>query len=168
MPIAGPDLCTLWITFEPTSRALRPDRPQTLEFVAGSHRRFFAADASPFTSAHGAHRGPAVPDIEARRTDAQRASGGGEHILSFDTEPGDVIAFHPAVLHGGGPCPPSVQRHSLALRYFGPRAFVSWRSNHSAESVRRSLRRHPDNPFVRALQLGSGALLRDERFIAIR
>ena len=36
--------------------------------------------------------------IEPCRTDAQRASGGGERILSFDTKPRDVIAFHPAAI----------------------------------------------------------------------
>jgi hypothetical protein len=33
--------------------------------------------------------------------------------------PGDILVFHPAMLHGGAPTLPSQRRRTLSLRFFG-------------------------------------------------
>lgn len=167
IPIAGPDVATVWMAFEDTSKALRPGVPQALEFVRGSHREFADPAARPYDSAYGLHRGRAVPDVEAARSDADRARGVGGGVVSFDTRPGDVLIFHPATLHGGGPCPPGTRRRSLALRYFGPRAYVSLRSwSRASHPSRPSAARDAakGNRIVRAMRAGEGALFRDDGF----
>lgn len=171
MPISGPDLITLWICFEPTSRQKRPDRPQSLEFLRGSHARFSDPTIQTYTAAFGpdlkANRGKnAVPNVEANRTEEERDLGIGKNILSFDTEPGDILAFNLATIHGGGPNPSSspLPRRTLALRYFGTRAFVSLRDKMTAEKVAKL---EPKNREIRAMQRGEGAPFRDEKYLKV-
>ncbi len=149
LPMAGLDVATLWIPLEPTTRALREGGPfpQTLEFVKGSHRSFLQQDDSTvegrtqisrlvYDSAYGPNRGLAPLEVEAARTDAERiqgTQGTAANILSFDTQVGDVVAFHWATFHGGGATPENVKRRTMALRYVGPRCFMSPRSTHSPE-----------------------------------
>lgn len=54
---------------------------------------------------------PRLPDIEADRA--------GHDIVSWPVEPGDVVVFHPNVLHGGAPTTPGRRRRTVSLRYFG-------------------------------------------------
>ena len=54
----------------------------------------------------GSHRGPLH---DGSRFD----------IVSFPVEPGDVVAFHPSMLHGGAATPPGGRRRTLTLRFFG-------------------------------------------------
>jgi ectoine hydroxylase-related dioxygenase (phytanoyl-CoA dioxygenase family) len=110
LAVAGEQLAVAWITFDPCRAA------DSLEFVRGSHRgplfnssRFeLGDDTAP------AHRGsslPRLPDIEADR--------GGWDIVSWAVEPGDLIVFHPKMLHGGAATRPGMRRRTLTLRYFG-------------------------------------------------
>ena len=149
LPMAGLDVATLWIPLEPTTRTLQEDSsfPQTLEFVKGSHRDFIQPDDSTvkgrteisrmvYDSAYGPNKGLAPLEIEAARSDQERMAGTqgtAANILSFDTQVGDVVAFHWATFHGGGATPPNVKRRTMALRYVGPRCFMSPRSTHSPE-----------------------------------
>lgn len=172
LPIAGPDLVTLWIPLEPTTRGLGGTAPQTLEFVRGSHRGFLEPDTETvegreeissrrtYNSAYGPHRGLAPIEIEAKRTDAERLAGTqgtGANIMSFDTQPGDIIAFHWAAFHGGGGTPVNVKRRTVALRYVGPRAFMSPRTTTKPEDRERWLNSkiHPfAGPGVPAYRFG--------------
>lgn len=52
-----------------------------------------------------------LPDIDARRDDFD--------IVSYDMEPGDVIAFHARTLHGSPPNQSSRSRRALSVRYIG-------------------------------------------------
>ena len=54
---------------------------------------------------------PVLPDIEADRDRWE--------IVSFAVEPGDVVIFHPKVLHGGAPTHPGTRGRTLTLRFFG-------------------------------------------------
>ena len=156
LPLAGPDVATLWIPLEPTTRALGGDSPfpQTLEFVKGSHREFLLPDDSTvegrseisrrvYDSAYGPNKGLPPLEVEAARSDAERmqgTQGTAANILSFDTQLGDIVAFHWATFHGGGATPPKVKRRTVALRYVGPRCFMSPRSTHSPEQRERWLK----------------------------
>lgn len=112
----GSELIGFWLSFEtiPTEAAL--------EFVRGSHRRtlfntsrFDPDDPTlPIFEVAPGHPGYLLPlpDIEANR---------GEYdIVAYATEPGDVIAFHTSMLHGGGPTDSGTpERRTLTLRFFG-------------------------------------------------
>jgi ectoine hydroxylase-related dioxygenase (phytanoyl-CoA dioxygenase family) len=97
-------------SFDPVSKA------DSLEFVKGSHRgrlyngsRFDIDDDTAPT--HPTSSLPRLPDIEADRS--------AWDIVSWAVEPGDLIVFHPAMLHGGAPTHPGQRRRTLTLRYFG-------------------------------------------------
>ncbi|MGZ5987269.1 MAG: phytanoyl-CoA dioxygenase family protein [Caulobacteraceae bacterium] len=113
LAVAGEDLAVAWITFDPVPA------DQSLEFVRGSHRgrlyngsRFeLGDDTAPL---HPRASLPRLPDIEADRA--------AWDIVSWAVEPGDLIVFHPAMLHGGAATGPGQRRRTLTLRFFGERS----------------------------------------------
>jgi len=114
-PYGGKQWCNLWISFESLSAW------NGLEVVQGSHHgpqydgSSYDDPDNPARPLHGGDWTP-LPDIERER----RADPDSWPILSYATEPGDLIVFHPHSLHGGAPlseaCP---IRHTLVLRFFG-------------------------------------------------
>jgi ectoine hydroxylase-related dioxygenase (phytanoyl-CoA dioxygenase family) len=108
--VGGDDLAVAWITFDAVPKV------DSLEFVAGSHKgplydgsRFaLNDDTAPI---YPGNQLPRLPAIEDRRADFP--------IVSFAVVPGDVIVFHPAMLHGGAPTRPGSRRRTLSLRFFG-------------------------------------------------
>jgi ectoine hydroxylase-related dioxygenase (phytanoyl-CoA dioxygenase family) len=113
LPVAGPHLAVMWISFD----AVR--QQDSLEFVRGSHRgvmydgsRFDPADDT--APIYGDGSLPRLPDIEAER--------GRWDIVSWAVEPGDVLVFHPGMLHGGAATHRGERRRTLSLRFFGPDA----------------------------------------------
>lgn len=110
LAVSGGQLAVAWITFDACSA------DDSLEFVPGSHKgrlyngsRFDIDDDTLPT--HPGSSLPRLPDIEAER----------DHwdIVSFGVEPGDVVLFHPRILHGGAPTHPGSRRRTLTLRFFG-------------------------------------------------
>ncbi|HUY26295.1 MAG TPA: phytanoyl-CoA dioxygenase family protein [Candidatus Binataceae bacterium] len=110
LPIEGSRIAVMWISFDPVAA------DDSLEFVRGSHRGVLyngsnfdpADDTAPLYSG-GAM--PRLPNIEADRARWD--------IVSWGVEPGDVIVFHPAMLHGGAPTHRARRRRTLSLRFFG-------------------------------------------------
>jgi ectoine hydroxylase-related dioxygenase (phytanoyl-CoA dioxygenase family) len=110
LSVGGEHLAVAWITFE----TLTAD--DSLEFVRGSHRgvlyngsRFtLGDDTAPL---HPGEALPRLPDIESDRSAFD--------IVSFAVEPGDVVLFHPRMLHGGAPTHAGQRRRTLTLRFFG-------------------------------------------------
>ena len=118
LAIAGDDLAVAWISFDALTAA------QSLEFVRGSHKgvlyngsRFELGDDTAPT--HPGSPLPRLPDIEASRGDWD--------IVSWAVEPGDLIVFHPALLHGGAPTHSGGRRRTLTLRFFGTDAVYDTR-----------------------------------------
>ena len=115
----------VWISFD------HVDRADSLEFVRGSHRSTLyntsAFDASDETAP--IYEGlPRLPDIEADRSRFD--------IISWEVNPGDVLVFHPAMLHGGAPTHAGARRRTLTLRFFGRDAvYVSRPGNGVAPMV---------------------------------
>jgi ectoine hydroxylase-related dioxygenase (phytanoyl-CoA dioxygenase family) len=110
LAIAGRHLAVAWITFETVSAA------DSLEFVRGSHRGvlYNGSSFTPDDDTAPLYPGrelPRLPDIEAHRADFD--------IVSHAVEPGDVVLFHPAMLHGGAPTHTGGRRRTLSLRFFG-------------------------------------------------
>ena len=105
----GTHVCGFWITFE----HVPPE--ESLEFVRGSHLGPLYAgitmrDADDDTA-------PMYPDSHLPRLPDIQADRDAYDIVSFPNEPGDVVMFHPAVLHGGGAS--ANERRTLSLRFFG-------------------------------------------------
>lgn len=121
LPWAGHHWGNAWISFESVPKK------NALEIVRGSHRgtRYdgttFNSD-DPTDPLHGGDALPRLPDVEAER----KANPSAYEILSWATEPGDVLLLHPASLHGGATidaeCP---ERHTFVFRFFGDDATFS-------------------------------------------
>jgi hypothetical protein len=93
-----------------------------LEIVRGSHRgtlhdgTTFRDPNDPTQPLHGGGALPRLPDIEAER----KLDPDAYDILSWATEPGDVVVIHPGSLHGGAPVDADFpDRHTLVFRFFG-------------------------------------------------
>jgi hypothetical protein len=110
LPAAGEHLAVFWTCLDPV------EKTDSLEFVTGSHRgplfnpsAFNPDDVS--ANLFDDPEYPQLPDVDAER-DAFA-------ILSWAMEPGDVVVFHPAMLHGGAQTRAGVRRRTLSLRFFG-------------------------------------------------
>lgn len=107
--LVGGDLLRFWISLDPL------DKGYALDFVRGSHRGpVYNAGAYSEEEALTANNGepmPPIPDIEADRSQWD--------IVTWAVEPGDIVAFHPGVLHGGGPTKPNGIRRTLTMLFFG-------------------------------------------------
>jgi len=105
----GTQLAGFWITVDDTPAK------DSLEFVRGSHRGpLFAGtafDPNDETTPYQPGDWPRIPDIEADRSAFD--------IVSFDIRSGDVVMFHPALLHGGGASAVAKPRRTLWVRFFG-------------------------------------------------
>jgi ectoine hydroxylase-related dioxygenase (phytanoyl-CoA dioxygenase family) len=135
LPVDGDELAVIWISFEPVARE------NSLELVRGSHRgimyngsRFDPADDTAPLYPDG--NLPRLPNIEAERDKWD--------IVSWAVEPGDVLVFHPGMLHGGAPTHPGQRRRTLSLRFFGDDAVYALRPT-GFEMSSRSIREEPDD-----------------------
>jgi ectoine hydroxylase-related dioxygenase (phytanoyl-CoA dioxygenase family) len=147
LPWSGMHFANAWISFEAVPKE------NALEIVRGSHRgpRYdgttFRDPNDPTEPLHGGDALPRLPDIEAQR----KLDPDAYEILSWATEPGDVVAVHPTALHGGAPVDAAFpSRHTLVLRFFGDDATF-----------------HP-LPEISASGYGSGGVLFVEEMSALR
>ena len=107
----GRQLAGFWITLDDTPAE------ESLEFVRGSHlgptyagTAFdYGDETTPYAHARDGY--DRIPDIEADRE--------AHDIFSFAVERGDVVLFHPGLLHGGGATASSAPRRPLSIRFFG-------------------------------------------------
>jgi hypothetical protein len=126
LAVAGDDLLVMWVSFDPVPAQ------DALEFVRGSHRGVLfngsSFDVNDDTAPlHQTDAVPRLPDIEANR--------GAYDIVSWASEPGDVILFHPATLHGGAATHPGGRRRTLTLRFFGQRSHYDVRPGRAGPNV---------------------------------
>ncbi|MDA1074729.1 MAG: phytanoyl-CoA dioxygenase family protein [Proteobacteria bacterium] len=148
LAVGGQHLIAFWLSFESIPAQA------CLEFVRGSHlgplyntSRFAVDDAT--LPIYPSDVMPRLPDIESDRASRD--------IVSYDVEPGDVIAFHTSTLHGGGAVDAHTpQRRTLTLRFFGDDAVVEARPG-------------PAGPFYQDIKtLQPGERFRHERFLKVR
>lgn len=111
--VDGDQNVSMWIALDPVPAA------SGMRFLAGSHRwgRWFVPrrflEHTPYSDADGRYE--LVPDVDAMIADAPD-----EHrVLSFDVEPGDVIAFHFRVLHDAPGNELANRRRAVSLRWLG-------------------------------------------------
>ena len=149
LTVNGSHLLVMWISFEAIPA------PLSLEFVRGSHRqalyntsRFDPSDPTrPMIDSDAV---PRLPNIDTNR-DAH-------DIFSFAVTRGDVVVFHPSMLHGGAPTDNRYpERRTLTLRFFGPDARYEDRPG-------------AVGPFYPEVQntLTPGAVFRHPRFLKLR
>ena len=88
-PVAGRQVCSLWMTFDPVSR-----ESSGLEFLRGSQRwpNRFKSITPDYNAYMMASDLEDPPDVDAHRADYD--------LLGFDMEPGDVLIFDGLVVHG--------------------------------------------------------------------
>jgi ectoine hydroxylase-related dioxygenase (phytanoyl-CoA dioxygenase family) len=127
--IDGEQNVSFWIALDPVSA------DDGVRFVAGSHRwdRWFVPrrfiDHEPYaapTTGTPDERGisfEAVPDIDGElAVDPSRYD-----VLSWDVEPGDLIAFHFRTLHGAPGNASAIARRVVSLRWLGDDATFATR-----------------------------------------
>jgi hypothetical protein len=110
-PYRGSKHAVFWVPLDPVPQDC------ALEIVRGSHLsgalyrtpKFDPIDETLPLYADTSF--PPAPTIEAERDKWD--------IVSWALEPGDVLIFHPAALHGGGATRPGGRRRSLTLRLGG-------------------------------------------------
>jgi hypothetical protein len=122
-PIAGDNIGVVWISLDPVNRE------ETLEFCLGSHRGTLYNASSfkpgdPTDPFYKTGNLPRLPDVEAERDNWD--------IKGWASEPGDIILFHPSVLHGGGAPGSAGKRRTLTLRFFGEDAVYDARPGPTA------------------------------------
>ncbi len=109
--VDGDQLATTWCPLDPVTALTG-----AVQYVRGSHRWGTAYKPNLFVSTMSIPGtvGEEVPDI-----DALVATGTCE-IVSFDTEPGDVVIHHARTLHAAGPnTSTTVRRRAISVRYCG-------------------------------------------------
>lgn len=128
LPWAGMHWGNAWISFESVPKQ------NALEIIRGSHRgaRYdgttFRDPNDPTQPLHGGGVLPRLPDIETER----KRDPDAYDILSWATEPGDVVVVHPGALHGGAPVDAAFpERHTLVFRFFGDDATFQPLPDHS-------------------------------------
>ncbi len=159
LALEGEQIAVLWINFDAVSKE------NSLEFVRGSHRGTLydgsAFDAQDDTTPIYAHGLPRLPDIEADRA--------AWDIVSWAITPGDVVVFHPSMLHGGAPTAEGVRRRTLSLRFFGEDARYATRPDPAPAPLVAGLHdtlragdpfRHPAFPKLRPRPAGFEAIPR--------
>ena len=113
IPLGGLHWANMWISFEPL-----PAR-NSLAFVRGSHRGTLYNGIDPRDLVKPLYPDsdlPLLPDIEA---DLAGDSASWD-VVSWDTEPGDVIVVHPGALHGRAPVDAvTPERNTIVLPFFG-------------------------------------------------
>lgn len=160
LPASGEHLLVMWANLDAV------EKEYSLEFIPGSHRgplynpSAFNPDdeaANLFNPAEW----PPIPAIEQARDEFP--------IVSWAVQPGDVVAFHPAVLHGGAPTRAGVRRRTLSLRFFGDDAWVATRPHDGMANV--DGLKHDDggrHPLKKMAQAPDGAPFRHEDFPQLR
>ena len=104
----GMQVTGAWLTLDPLPEAF------TLEVVARSHKGplYNAINQTKPSEVLFDVAGPPVPNIEANRDAFE--------IVSFNHRPGDMLVFHPQMLHGGAPMVTGMRRRTMTLNVFGP------------------------------------------------
>ena len=160
-PVDGDHLAVLWMCLDPVSRE------DSLEFVRGSHLKtlyngsaFLEGDDTAGLYPEGSM--PRLPDIEKERHRWD--------IVSWAVEPGDIVVFHPSVLHGGAPTHPGGRRRTISLRYFGEDVKFVDRPRVAKESAVGFNREAGDSRNIEDFYVGlkAGDPFRNPEFVQVR
>ena len=122
-PFEGDDIVSLWVALTKVTSESSP-----LQYVAGSHAEKILYQAASTRNIQTVLDPELVPALDY----SEPANQVGKRILSWELEPGDVLAHHPLTLHGCHANRSKGQlRCGLSLRYLGtdvryhPRSYVA-------------------------------------------
>lgn len=126
LPAAGEHLAVMWTNLDPVAKE------NSLEFVKGSHRgplynptAFNPDDVA--ANLFDPIEWPQLPDIDAAPDNFP--------LVSWRMEPGDVVIFHPGMLHGGASTAAGTRRRTLSLRFFGDDAWCAARPHDGMANI---------------------------------
>lgn len=155
VPMAGEHMATVWLSLDPVPKET------SLEFVRASHlgplfnpTAFDATD--PSAAMFEPDVWPPLPDIERNRSAFD--------IVSFAVAPGDLVMFHPGVLHGGAPTRPFTRRRTISLRFFGDRAYCAERPETGVAEIDRLEDPASTDPIRQLACAAPGTLFRHAAF----
>lgn len=109
--LAGDLVATTWVPLDPVT-----DTSGAVRYVVGSHLDRTRRRPNTFVTdvSFGADDAHDVPDYDDERV------AGTARIVSFDTEPGDVVVHHARTIHGaGGNASATTRRRAISVRYAG-------------------------------------------------
>jgi ectoine hydroxylase-related dioxygenase (phytanoyl-CoA dioxygenase family) len=117
-PMTGDQMCSVWFSLDPMT-----EKTGALRFIAGSHRgpAYMQYVPGARKAKAGGEEAPvygeAMPIIEGREDQFD--------ILTFDTEPSDVILFSPKAIHATYGSHSDRPKRSFSIRYLGDD--IRWR-----------------------------------------
>ncbi|MCH7788687.1 MAG: phytanoyl-CoA dioxygenase family protein, partial [Acidobacteria bacterium] len=127
--IEGSNIATSWTSLDTVD-----EQSGAVQYVVGSHRWNDIARPNLFVSDTPVDgtKGRTISEIMADHPDAE--------IVSFETEPGDVIVHHARTIHGAYPnCSPR-RRRALSVRYCGGDSVICRRAGTEPKSRHASLK----------------------------
>lgn len=142
-PMEGRQICSSWLSIDRVTR-----ETGALRFVAGSHngplyRPYVPAERQADLQRDAHLFEGELPDVDA---EPQRFE-----IVSYDTEPGDVVFFHPRTVHAAFGSASTHPRRTLSTRFMGDD--MRWKRKHTVFF-----------PWIAAVDLQDGDLIRGPRF----
>jgi ectoine hydroxylase-related dioxygenase (phytanoyl-CoA dioxygenase family) len=124
-PVRGRQMCSAWFCLDPVTSATG-----ALRFASGSHNGPLYRPVAPanrrsdLDADNRYFDGGALPDVAAQ---PQRFP-----VVSYETQPGDVVLFHPRLLHAAFGSAPDYPRRTFSIRsvfVFSVMMFVGVRRN---------------------------------------
>ncbi len=136
--VRGWDVMSFWLALDPTNQ-----QTGALEFVKGSHKWNQWFQPEPF--AEGGDKYEKNPEyLKMRDIDAEKDQ---LEMLSWDMQPGDVVAFHGLTVHGAqGNSSTDTRRRGYTVRYCGDDAHY-YTGPGTNESLRNPMLKHGDPLF---------------------
>ncbi len=110
--VQGEQVISMWAPLDPVKKSVCP------HFLAGSHldgtlyRPRLFKDGADYAYDYSKGEFAPVPDIDS-------GENGGKRVISWDLEPGDVIAFHFRTLHNAPANEQASRRRAISFRMFG-------------------------------------------------
>ena len=143
-PLTGWQMISGWFCLEPVTPVTG-----SLRFAVGSHRGpLYRPSVPPERSAdlaqdEGFFEGGALPDVAADPTRFL--------VRTFTVQPGDVIFFHPRVLHAAQGSAPEHPRRTFSVRFLG-------------DDVRWQPKKSVFHNWLKLIPLAQGDVISGERF----
>jgi ectoine hydroxylase-related dioxygenase (phytanoyl-CoA dioxygenase family) len=143
-PLSGRQMVSGWFCLDPVTRTTG-----ALRFALGTHRGPMYRPAVPPERAADVEadvhhfEGGTLPDVDA---DAARFQ-----VASFDAYPGDVVFFHPRLLHAALGSAPAHPRRTFSVRFLG-------------DDVRWLPKKSVFHTWLKDIPLRPGDVIDDERF----
>lgn len=125
----GQQNCSFWVSLDHVTA-----QSGAVEYIQGSHRwgKWFQAVSFNPSRRYENEEFEPMPDIEGRRNDYD--------IVTFDTEPGDVVVQHLLTVHHAPGNASDRRRRAIAVRYAGDDATYAVRRRNPPLPVEHSLR----------------------------